>query len=108
GRDTGKATPIQFMVEPGPQSIVVRKSGYLDASTDLRIAAGQSTNYAPSLMAAGRTDNIQLVSGGGMGKVFGGNNGSSQGKARIEIKSEPKGAQVTVNGSPLQKTTPVK
>ncbi len=41
-----------------------------------------------------------------MGKVFGGG-GSSQGKARIEIKSEPKGAQVTVNGTPLQKTTPV-
>jgi hypothetical protein len=27
--------------------------------------------------------------------------------ARIEIKSEPKGAQVVVNGTPLQKTTPV-
>jgi hypothetical protein len=27
--------------------------------------------------------------------------------ARIEIKSEPKGAQVIVNGTPLQKTTPV-
>ena len=107
GRDTGKATPIQFMVEPGSQSIAVRKSGFLDATTELKVAAGQSTNYAPSMMAAGRTDNIQLVSGGGMGKVFGGGNGSSQGKARIEIKSEPKGAEVTVNGTPLQKTTPV-
>ena len=27
--------------------------------------------------------------------------------ARIEIKSEPKGAQVTINGTPLQKTTPL-
>jgi hypothetical protein len=56
-------------------------------------------------MVAGRTDNIRLVNGG-MGKVFGGN-GSSQGMARIEIKSEPKGAQVTINGTPLQKTTPL-
>ncbi len=104
GRDTGKVTPIEFMVEPGQQSIVLRKSGYLEASTELKLAAGQSVNYAPSLMVAGRTDNISLVNGG-VGKMFGGS--ASQGKARIQIKSEPKGAQVTVNGTPLQKTTPV-
>jgi hypothetical protein len=38
--------------------------------------------------------------------MFGGGS-SASGKARIEIKSEPKGAQVVVNGTPLQKTTPV-
>jgi serine/threonine protein kinase len=104
GKDTGKVTPIEFMVEPGVQSVVVRKQGYLDASTDLKLVAGQSINYAPSLMVAGRTDNIRIVNGG-MGKMFGGS--SSQGMARIEIKSEPKGAQVTINGTPLQKSTPV-
>jgi len=106
GRDTGKVTPIEFMVEPGTQSIALRKAGYLDATTELKVAAGQSANYAPSMMVAGRTDNIQLVSGGRVGKMFGGS-GSASGKARIEIKSDPKGAQVTVNGTPLQKTTPV-
>jgi hypothetical protein len=105
-RDTGRVTPIQFMVEPGTQNVVLRKAGYLDASTELKVAAGQSVNYAPSLMVAGRTDNIQLVGGGRVGKMFGGG-GSASGKARIEIKSEPKGAQVVVNGTPLQKTTPV-
>lgn len=105
GRDTGKVTPIEFLVEPGVQNIVLRKSGYLDASTEMKLVAGESVNYAPSLMVAGRTDNIRLVNGG-MGKMFGGG-GSSEGKARIEIKSEPKGAQVTVNGTPLQKTTPL-
>jgi hypothetical protein len=93
------------MVEPGVQNILVRKAGFLDATTEIKLVAGQSTNYAPSLMVAGRTDNIKLVNGG-VGKMFG-NNGSSQGMARIEIKSEPKGAQVTVNGTPLQKTTPL-
>lgn len=105
GRDTGKATPIEFMVEPGTQAIALRKAGYLESSTELKVAAGQSVNYAPSLMAAGRTDNIQLVNGSRVGKMFGGSGAS--GKARIEIKSEPKGAQVSVNGTPLQKTTPV-
>ena len=106
GKDTGKVTPIEFLVEPGTQSIVVRKQGYLDASTDLKLVAGQSVNYAPSLMAAGRTDNIRLVGSSGVGKLLG-NNGSASGMARIEIKTEPKGALVTLNGTPLQKTTPL-
>ncbi|MBZ5506302.1 MAG: PEGA domain-containing protein [Acidobacteriia bacterium] len=105
GKDTGKVTPIEFLVEPGTQNIMVRKQGFLDANTELKLVAGQSVNYAPSLMVAGRTDNIKLL-GGGVGKMFGGG-GSSQGMARIEIKSEPKGAQVTINGTPLQKTTPL-
>ncbi|MGB8128987.1 MAG: serine/threonine-protein kinase [Candidatus Angelobacter sp.] len=106
GKDTGKVTPIEFLVEPGAQNIVVRKQGYLEASTDLKLVAGQSVNYAPSLMAAGRTDNIRLVGSSGVGKLLG-NNGNASGMARIEIKTEPKGAQVTINGTPLQKTTPL-
>jgi len=57
-------------------------------------------------MVAGRTDNIKLVGSGGVGKLFG-NNGNGSGMAQIEIKTEPKGAQVTINGTPLQKTTPL-
>jgi serine/threonine protein kinase len=107
GKDTGKVTPIEFLVEPGAQSIVLRKQGFLEASTDLKLVAGQSVNYAPSLMAAGRTDNIRLVGGSGVGKLLGNNSGNGSGMARIEIKTEPKGAQVTINGTPLQKTTPL-
>jgi hypothetical protein len=106
GKDTGKATPIEFLVEPGAQSVVVRKPGFLDATTELKLVAGQSVSYAPALMAAGRTDNMRLV-GGGVGKLFGGNSNSAQGMARIEIKTEPKGALVTINGTPLQKPTPL-
>ncbi|HSK43329.1 MAG TPA: serine/threonine-protein kinase, partial [Candidatus Binatia bacterium] len=106
GKDTSKITPIEFLVEPGAQNIVVRKQGYLEASTDIKLVAGQSVNYAPSLMAAGRTDNIRLVGSSGVGKLLGNSNNGS-GMARIEFKTEPKGAQVTINGTPLQKTTPV-
>lgn len=104
GKDSGRVTPAELTLDPGSHSVTVRKSGYLEASTDLKLAAGQGITYAPSLMVAGRTDNIRIVSGG-MGKVFGG--GSGNGSARIEIKSEPKGAQVIINGTPLQKQTPV-
>lgn len=105
GKDTGKVTPADLMVDPGAHSITVRKAGYLESSTDLKLAAGQGSTYSPRLMVAGRTDNIRIV-GGGMGRMFGGG-GSANGMARIEIKSEPKGAQVIVNGTPLQKATPV-
>jgi hypothetical protein len=105
GKDTGKVTPTDLMVDPGAHSVTVRKAGYLDSSTDLKVAAGQGTTYSPRLMVAGRTDDIRIVSGG-VGRMFGGG-GSSNGMARIEIKSEPKGAQVLVNGTPLQKPTPV-
>ena len=58
--------------------------------------------YSPSLLVAGRTDNIRIVGG----RHFG-SSGAGQGTARVKIETEPKGAQVTVNGTPLQKTTPV-
>ncbi|HMF91522.1 MAG TPA: serine/threonine-protein kinase [Candidatus Angelobacter sp.] len=106
GRDSGKLTPATLILDPATHNITLRKAGYLDAGGDLQLAAGQTTSYSPTLMVAGRTDNIKIVGGGmGVGKIFGGNSG--QGRARIEIKSEPKGAQVIINGTPLQKTTPV-
>jgi eukaryotic-like serine/threonine-protein kinase len=105
GKDTGKVTPAAFMLEPAVHHVMLRKAGFLEAGSDIQLAAGQTTGYSPTLMVAGRTDNIKIV-GGGVGKIFGGN-GSSQGRARIEIKSDPKGAQVTINGTSLQKATPV-
>jgi eukaryotic-like serine/threonine-protein kinase len=105
GRDTGKITPATFTLDPAAHHVMLRKSGYLDVSSDIQLAAGQTTGCSPTLMVAGRTDNIKIV-GGGVGKFLG-RNGSSEGKARIEIKSDPKGAVVTINGTSLQKTTPV-
>ncbi len=104
GKETGKNTPSEIMLDPGQHSVVLRKNGYLEASTDIKLAAGQAVSYSPSLMVAGRTDNIRIVGGGLSGKL---SSGATKGMARIEIKSEPKGAQVIVNGTPLQKTTPV-
>jgi len=105
GKDTGKVTPVTFILDPAAHNVSLHKTGYLDAGIAIQLAAGQNTSYSPTLMVAGRTDNIRIM-GGGIGKVFSGG-GSADGKARIEIKSEPKGAQVIVNGTALQKTTPV-
>jgi serine/threonine protein kinase len=103
GKDTGKFTPTELMLDPAVQHILVRKYGYLDAETDININAGQTASYAPTLKAAGSTDNIKTV--GGFSKMFGG--GPAHGTGRIEIKTDPKGAQIVINGSTFSKTTPV-
>jgi hypothetical protein len=103
GVDTGKVSPAEFTLDPSAQSIVVRKEGYLDAQTEIKLNAGQTVNYAPSLREAGRTDNIKAV--GGFTKIFGG--GTAHGMARIEVKTRPEGAQIIINGKPYEKTTPV-
>jgi serine/threonine-protein kinase len=105
GKDTGKVTPAVFVLDPAVHNIVLRKAGFLEAGSDIRLAAGQTVGYSPSLMVAGRTDNIKIMNGG-VGRIFGGSGGGA-GKARLEIKTEPKGAEVIINGTALQKTTPV-
>jgi serine/threonine-protein kinase len=104
GKDTGRTSPAEFSLDPAVHNIALHMEGYFDSATDLKLAAGQTVSYSPTLKPAGRTDNIKIV-GGGFKKIFGG--GSSEGMSRLEIKSEPKGAQVIVNGSTLSKTTPL-
>jgi serine/threonine-protein kinase len=104
GQAAAKLTPAEFLLEPGPHHIVVRKEGFLEAESTIKLTAGQPVSFAPGLQVAGRTDNIKSV-GGGLSKVFGGNNNS--GMARIEIHTQPKGARILINGMPFAKTTPV-
>jgi hypothetical protein len=102
GKPTGKFTPAEFSLDPAAHSVTLHKEGYFDYTGDVKLAAGQTTSLIPSLTIAGRTDNIKVV--GGASKLFG---GSSRGMSRLTIKSDPKGAQVTINGSTLSKTTPL-
>jgi serine/threonine-protein kinase len=105
GNDTGKLTPAEFTLDPAALHIAVRKDGYLEAEDTTTIHAGQTSVSSLDLRVAGRTDSIKAVGGGGLFKMFGG--GPGHGMARIEIKTEPKGAQILINGQPFAKTTPV-
>ena len=93
-----------FVLDPAAHTVTVHKDGYLDTTTDIKLAAGQSMSYAPTLKLAGRTDNIKVV-GGSLKRLFGGG-GSNQGMTNVEIKSDPKGARITINGRTLEKPTP--
>jgi serine/threonine protein kinase len=103
GKNTGHVTPAQFTAEKGSHTILVRKEGYLDETTTAEMTAGQQFKFSPVLKALGITDDIKTV--GRFGKLFGGDKGA--GMAKVSVKTQPKGAQVTVNRRMVDKATPV-
>lgn len=102
GKETGKVTPAQIVVAKGSHTVLVRKPGYLDASGTLETAPGQTAQFNQTLRLTGNTQNIKTV--GKFGSIFG---GAQENSGRVSVRTNPKGAQVSVNGQPLKKATPV-
>ena len=103
GKSTGHVTPAQITGEKGSHTILVRKEGYLDETVTADFVAGQTFKFAPVLKALGITDDIKTV--GKFGKLFGGDKGA--GMAKVSVKTQPKGAQITVNRRMVDKASPV-
>jgi len=104
GKDTGKVTPAQISVDkPGNHTFTVRKQGYLDDTSTQNLQTGQVLRYGPALRALGSADDIKY--GGKFKKMFGGGDMANMGG--VEIKTQPKGAQVAVNNRILDKYSPV-
>ncbi|HXE92024.1 MAG TPA: serine/threonine-protein kinase [Terriglobales bacterium] len=102
GTATGKVTPAQLIVAKGSHTVTVRKQGYHDASETMQLSPGQSAQFAPTLKLTGSTENIKVA--GRFGGIFG---GKPENSGRVTVRTNPKGAQVTVNGQALGKNTPV-
>jgi hypothetical protein len=104
GKDTGRVTPAQISVDkPGPHTLLVKKQGYLEETTTANLQAGQIFHFAPSLKPLGSTDDIKI--GGKFKKLFGG--GDTAGMGSINIKTQPKGAQVAINNRIMDKFSPL-
>jgi eukaryotic-like serine/threonine-protein kinase len=103
GKDTGKLTPAQVSVDKGQHVVLVRKSGFIDETTNAQFMLGQTVNFSPALRALGNVDNIKTT--GKMKKLFG--NKDAQGMGTVSIKTQPKGAQIAVNQHMLDKDSPV-
>ncbi len=103
GKDTGHVTPAQITTDKGSHTVLVRKQGYLDETTTATFLAGQSFHYAPTLKVLGITDDIKT--GGKFKHLFGGD--STGGMGKVTIKTQPKGAQITVNRRMIDKAAPV-
>ncbi|MGA7930292.1 MAG: PEGA domain-containing protein [Candidatus Sulfotelmatobacter sp.] len=103
GKDSGKLTPAQVSVDKGQHVILVRKSGFLDETTNTQFTLGQTVSFSPILRGLGNVDDIKTV--GKMKKLFGGK--EAQGMGTVSVKTQPKGAQVAVNQHMLDKGSPV-
>jgi serine/threonine protein kinase len=103
GKNTGKLTPAQVSVDKGQHVVLVRKSGFIDETTNAQFMLGQTINFSPALRSLGNVDDIKTV--GKMNKLFGGK--EAQGMGTVSVKTQPKGAQVAVNQHMLDKDTPV-
>jgi len=103
GKDSGKITPAQVPVDKGQHEVLLRKSGFIDETTNAQFVLGQTFNFSPTLRALGNVDDIKTV--GKMKKLFGGK--EAQGMGTVSIKTQPKGAQIAINQHMLEKSAPV-
>jgi hypothetical protein len=104
GRDTGRLTPTLFSFEKtGSHTVVVRRAGFLEGTSTVNVQSGQSSNVNLSLKRLGNTDEIRSA-GGKFKKVFG--RGSASNMGTVSVKTQPKGAEIEVNGRVLEKTAP--
>ena len=106
GRDTGTKTPGQVSLDKGQHTVLLRMSGYLDETMTAQFVLGQTFNFSPAMKPLGNTDNIKLA-GGKIGRLFGGKSGGLPGQASVSIRTQPKGAQVSINQHMLEKNSPV-
>ena len=105
GRSIGKVTPVQFAVEKGNHTVLLRKQGYLDETVTADLGPGQNFQYSPVLRALGNTADMRTV--GKLNKLFGRGGDSTAGMGSISVHTQPKGAQVAINQQVLDKMSPV-
>jgi hypothetical protein len=100
GKETGRLTPAQISVEKGEHKIVVRKQGFADSSVTTNIAEGETFTFAPKLQPGS--------SEGTMGKLKSFFGGIPAGKGQVDVHTDPKGAEILVNGRLFEKKAPAK
>jgi serine/threonine-protein kinase len=89
GARTGKTTPARLAVAPGKHTLMLSKEGYQDEAATADLRAGEPFTYAPILKP--RSAGV----GGLFRKVMG---GVPAGKGLLEVRTDPKGATILVNG----------
>jgi hypothetical protein len=102
GKDTGKVTPLTVAVPKGSHAITLTRNGFFPATRTLESLPGKAYEFPVRLTPMGASEEIKGV--GKLKKVFGG--GTPQSMGKVQIRSNPKGAQIAVNGRVMDKLTP--
>ena len=104
GLPTGLTTPTTLTVDPGQHKVLLHKAGYRWAETLADAGAGQTVNFAPQLQPAeafGR-EKARLAAW----RTFEQTGQLPAGKGGLQIRTNPPGAQITVNDIPVPRATP--
>jgi serine/threonine protein kinase len=102
GRDTGRVTPAQLVVPGGAHKVTVQKAGYLAASANAEVTPGQVFRFDPQLKITGDPEEARNASK--MTKLFG--KGTPEGMGRLQVRTNPRGAWITLNNHVLDRATP--
>ena len=98
GKQTGKVTPAVLPVAKGDHTFVFRKEGFQDFLKKATVKEGEALALTATLKA------VQKESAGNIfKKIFGGGD-----KVSLQVSSDPKGAEIYVEGNYLNKKTPSK
>jgi serine/threonine protein kinase len=104
GEKSSRVTPATVMLLKGRYAIALSKQGFLPAESSIDAVPGQSYKVAPHLTPLGNADAVKDV--GKLKKFFGGGDRVAQ-MGKVQFKTVPKGAAVSVNGKPMKKQTPM-
>jgi len=103
GRDTGRVTPAQVILPRGPHTIALKLAGYLEATQTVTSVDGQSHSISPQMVAMGRTIDIKTTK-----KLpFGLGNRADKDMGKVNVRTNPNGAAVLINGQLAPKATPL-
>ena len=100
GSPTGRVTPVTVALLKGKHSFSFRKAGFSAAAASIEVLPGQNYRVSPRLDALGDASQVKEL--GKFKKLFGG----GRDMAKLQFRSAPKGAQISVNQRVLNKVTP--
>jgi serine/threonine protein kinase len=103
GRDTGRVTPAQVILSNGQHTITLKLPGYLEATQTVNSVDGQSHSISPEMIAMGRTIDIKPAKKG----FFGLGKSADKDMGKVNVRTNPNGAAVLVNGQLAPKSTPL-
>ncbi len=108
GKTTSRVTPTEVAIEQGDHTLTLRLAGYKDNTFHATIGEAQSYSFKPKMVK----ESAAPTPPGGpspfakIGRLFGG--GIPPGKGRLNIRTNPPGANITVEGHPAPRKTPSK
>jgi serine/threonine-protein kinase len=102
-KEIARTTPAQLVLARGAHSIAVRKPGYHEATTNVDLQEGQPYSFNPTLKELDLAK-AKEVHTNPIARFF----GAGGDRVTVEIRSAPRGAEISINGEVYTKNTPTK